>query len=209
MGLRREKSAKLKVQVLDQMLKLAGKKAFEELHVETLCGKVKISKVTFFKYFPQKEDLLLYFLRIWCLDRAVELRKRPKEGVQAILYLFDKLSETYETYPGLMLELVGYLSDAKRSPKPFPVKAEERKLLYPDFPDIEATEIFSVEQMLEKGVLEAIFRKEITRTTSTRDVTNLLTAVFFGSVVGAHLIQQTPMKLFIRKNVELILRGLQ
>ncbi len=93
MSLRKEKAARLKVQVLDHTLKLIGKKSFDDLYVDDLCAKVKISKVTLFKYFPQKEDILLYYFRIWCLTRSTELLVKPREGLQGIYFLFDKLSE--------------------------------------------------------------------------------------------------------------------
>ena len=92
MSLRKEKAARIKVQILDQMLKLIGKKSFDDLYIDDLCAKVKISKVTLFKYFPQKEDILLYFFRVWCLARLTDLAAKPREGLQAIYFLFDKLS---------------------------------------------------------------------------------------------------------------------
>lgn len=208
MSLRKEKAARIKVQVLDHMLKLIGKKSFDDLYVDDLCAKVKISKVTLFKYFPQKEDLLLYFFRVWCLSRVTELVAKPKEGMQAIYFLFDKLSEACERHPGLMLSLVGYIADLKRSLKPFPIKVEEKLLLFPNIPTIASTEILSVEQMLETFVLEAIFKKEITKTSSTRDVTNLLATVFMGGIVTAHLHQVSALKIFFRKNVDIVMRGL-
>jgi AcrR family transcriptional regulator len=209
MSLRKEKAARLKVQVLDNTLKLIGKKSFDDLYVDDICEKVKISKVTLFKYFPQKEDILLYYFRIWCLSRSVELLQKPKEGIQGIYYLFDKLSDECDERPGLMLSLVSYLSDFKRPPKPFPVKPEEKKLLFPDIENIQAVEILSLDQMLEKFVLEAIFRKEITKTTSTRDITNLIASVFLGGVIAAHLSQQTPVKIFFRRNIDLAIKGVQ
>jgi AcrR family transcriptional regulator len=209
MSLRKEKAARLKVQVLEHTVKLIGKKPFEDLYVDDICEKVKISKVTFFKYFPQKEDVLLYHFRIWCLARSVELVQRPKEGLQGIYYLFDKLSEECEDRPGLMLSLIGYWSDLRRPPKPFPVKPEEKKLLFPHNENITSVEIYSLDQMIEKFTLEAIFRKEITRTSATRDITNLLTTAFIGSIVTAHLNQLHPMKLFFRRNLDNIMKGLQ
>lgn len=209
MSLRKEKAARLKVQILEYALRLIGKKSFDDVYVEDLCAKVKISKVTFFKYFPQKEDVLLYYFRIWCLTRSVELKAKPKEGLQGVYYLFDKLSETCEANPGLMLSLVGYLADLKRPPKPFPVKAEEKTLLFPDNKDITSVEIFSIDQMFEKFTLEAIFRKEITSTTSTRDITNLFMTTFLGCIIAAHINQQNPFKLFFRRNVDLIVKGLR
>jgi AcrR family transcriptional regulator len=208
MSLRKEKAARLKVQVLEHTLKLIGKKAFDDIYVEDICEKVKISKVTFFKYFPQKEDVLLYHFRIWCLGRSVELRQKPKEGMQGIYFLLDKLSEECENHPGLMLSLIGYLSDFKRPPKPFPVKPEEKKLLFPDVEEIAGIEILSLDQMLEKFTLDAIMKKEITKTSSTRDITNLFNTIFLGSIITAHLAQQSPLKLFFRRNLDNLMKGL-
>jgi AcrR family transcriptional regulator len=208
MSLRKEKAARLKVQVLEHTLRLIGKKAFDDIYVEDICEKVKISKVTFFKYFPQKEDVLLYHFRIWCLARSVELKQKPKEGIQGVYYLLDKLSEECEAHPGLMLSLIGYLADFKRPPKPFPVKPEEKKFLFPDIEEVTAIDILSLDQMLEKFTLEALFRKEITKTSSTRDVTNLFSTIFLGSVITAHINQQAPYKLFFRRNMDNLLKGL-
>lgn len=208
MSLRKEKAARLKVQVLEHTLKLVGKKAFDDIYVEDICEKVKISKVTFFKYFPQKEDVLLYHFRIWCLGRAVDLKQKLREGMVGVYFLLDKLSEECENHPGLMLSLIGYLSDSKRPPKPFPVKPEEKKLLFPDVADVTSVEILSLDQMLEKFTLEAIMKKEITKTSSTRDITNLFNTVFLGSVVTAHLSQQTSYKLFFRRNMDNVMKGL-
>ncbi len=209
MSLRKEKAARLKLAVLDQTLRLIGKKPFDDLYVEEICEKVKISKVTLFKYFPSKEDILSYYLRVWCLKRVVELNEKPKEGLQGVLYLFDRLSEDAEQHPGIILALIAYLSNPKRPPKPFPIRAEEKKFLFPDVRDVQSMDIQSIDQMFEKFVLEAIFRKEITKATSTRDVTNLLSTLFYGSVVTAHISQISPLKIFIRRQVELALKGIQ
>lgn len=209
MSLRKEKAARLKLAVLEQTLKLIGKKPFDDLYVEDICDKVKVSKVTLFKYFPTKEDILSYYFRVWCLRRVVELRDKPKEGVQGIFYLFDKLSEDTDQHPGMMLGLVAYLSNPKRPHKPFPVKAEEKKFLFPSIADIQSVDIQSLDQMFEKFALEAIFKKEITKTASTRDVTSLLNSMFYGSLVTAHLNQTSSLRMFLRRHVELALKGLQ
>jgi AcrR family transcriptional regulator len=209
MNLRKEKAARLKIQVLDNTLKLVGKKPFEDIFVDDLCAKVKISKVTFFKYFPQKEDVLLYYFRIWCLHRCVELQAKPKDGLQGIYYLGDKLSEEFDTHPGMMLSLLGYLVDFTRPPKPFPVKHEEKVLLYPDSKEAHSIEILSLDQMIEKFTLEAIFKKEITKSSSTRDLSNLFLTVLMGTLVTAHINQVSPVKFFLRKNIDMLMKGLQ
>lgn len=209
MSLRKEKAARLKLAVLDETHRLIGKKPFEDLYVEEICARVKISKVTFFKYFPRKEDLLLYHFRLWCLARAIELKHSPKPGIQGIYFLADKIVEDAEMYPGITLSLIGYLSDLKRAPKPFPVKLEEKVRLYPEIKDIDSIEIQSLEMMIESFVLDAIFKKEITRNTSTREVTLLISSVFYGSLLMGHLAQQHPLKMFFRNTMDQVLRGLK
>ena len=120
MSLRKEKAARLKLSILEHTLKLIGRRPFEDLFVEDICQRVKISKVTLFKYFPVKEDILAYYFRVWCLRRTVELKDKPKEGLQGIQYVFDKLSEDFDQNPGIILSLVAYLSSPKRPPKPVP-----------------------------------------------------------------------------------------
>ncbi len=209
MSLRKEKAARLKLSVLEQIIRLIGKKSFDDLYVEEICDKVKISKVTLFKYFPQKEDILLYYFRVWLLKRAVELREKPKEGITGVHFLFEKLSEECEMYPGIVLSLFGYLADLRRPPKPFPLKPEEKRLLFPDVKDILLVEIQSLDQLFEKFSLEAIFKKEITKSSSTRDLTNLFTSLFYGSVLTAHLLQSDQLKFFFKRNVDMTLKGLQ
>ena len=208
MDKRKNKAAKLKVLILEQALKMIGNKSFEDLHVETLCKQVKISKVTFFNYFPQKEDILLYHFRIWCLAREVELSKNRHEGMKGIFFLFDKLCDAMELYQGMMLGLTAYLSNIKRTPRPFPVKKEEKILLFPQFPEVSNIEILSLEQIIEKFVLEAIFKKEITKSTSTRDITNLFSSLFYGVIVVCHTNQLKPIKPYVRNIVDFAIKGL-
>ncbi len=196
----------MKIQVLDQTLKLIGKKSFDDLYVDDICEKVKISKVTLFKYFPQKEDILLYYFRMWCMSRCVDISQKPREGMSAIHFIFDKLSEELEERPGMMLSLVAYLSDSRRSPKPFPVKMEEKKLFFPNAPNISTIEMLSLDQMFEKFSLEAIFKKEMTKSFNTRDITNLLLSLFFGGIVVCHVNRLSTIKLYFRRNVDLLLK---
>ena len=209
MSLRKEKAARLKLAILDETHKLIGKKPFEDLYVEEICERVKISKVTFFKYFPRKEDLLLYHFRLWCLARSIDLRQSPKSGTQGVYFLADKIAEDAEMYPGIMLSLIGYLSDLKRAPKPFPVRAEEKTRLFPQVSDIDSIEIQSLETMLESFVLDAIFRKEITKNSSTREITHLVSSIIYGSLLVGHITQQQPLKMFFRRNMDQVVRGLR
>lgn len=207
-GIREKKSARIKLNILHASTQLLGKRSFNDLYVDEICERVRISKVTFFKYFPQKDDILLYYLRVWCLDRAVELHHQHKEGIAGIRYLFDKVADTFERNPGLILNLISYFTSFSRPPSPFPLKLIERKMLYPQEGDMHQIQILSIPQMMEKFLLEAIFKKQITLSSDTRELASVFLTLLYGSVVTAHLEQISPIRGFFRRNIDNMLKGL-
>ena len=111
-------------------------------------------------------------------------------------------------YPGIVLSLVGYMADLRRPTKPFPLKPEEKRLIFPDEEDIHLVEILSLDQLFEKFSLESIFKKEVTRSSSPRDLTNLFTSIFYGSALTAHLLQLDQLRFFFKRNVDMAMKGL-
>lgn len=208
MSIRESKSARLKLKILEAALSLVGKKSFDSLYVDQICERVGTSKVTLFKYFAQKDDILLYYLRVWCLERAVEQYEKPKEGLTAILELFDKMAITFEKRPGLMLSLISYFTSMNRPPVPLSVKQIERTLLHPKVENLDKIEILSINQMLEKYVLEAIFKGDIKGYSDTKDLANIFSTLLFGSIVTCHLRQIDNVRVFFRSNINTMLRGL-
>ena len=206
-GRRPLKAAQFKIDILQTSLKLIGKNSFDQLYVESICEKVGISKVTFFKYFPQKDDILLYYHRVWLFDRAMELAKNPKEGLQGIYYLKDELAASYYKHPGIILGLISHLTSFRRPPGPFPLKPLERQLLYPG-KEVDKIDILSMNQLIENFALEAIFKKEITRCTDTKEIANMLLSVIYGSIVSAHLHRIGTFKVFVTRNLEMAIKGL-
>ena len=207
-GARVRKSSKIKLDILNATTQLLGKKSFNSLYVDDICEKAGVSKVTFFKYFPQKDDVLLYYLRIWCLERTIELYHKPKEGLAGIYHLVEKLADTYERNPGLILSLLSYITSLQRPPSPYPLKTVEREMLYPTDEAVKKVELMSIDQMVEKFLLEAIFQKEIVGFSDTKDLTGLFLSVIYGSIITAHMRQVEPVKVFFKRNIESLLKKL-
>ncbi|MGK7391727.1 MAG: TetR/AcrR family transcriptional regulator [Candidatus Cyclobacteriaceae bacterium M2_1C_046] len=204
---REEKSAKLKLLILQNTIMLSQNKTFKDIYVQEICEKCKVSKVTFFKYFPQKEDVLLFYFRIWSIRCALDLAKANKEGLDAIYFIFEQIGKEYDQHKNLILALVSYLSSMERPKSTFPVKAEERDLFFPDSRDVKL-DITTLHQMLEKYLLEAIFKKQITKISDTTELTNLFVALFYGNILTAHL-RQKPIKMVLHHSFNDILSGIR
>ena len=208
-SVRENKTARIKISILNASLELIGKKSFDHVHVSQICSLVGISKVTFFKYFHQKEDILRYYYKVWSFHRAVELSKDHKSGLTGIRYLFDCVSLSYSKYPGVFLGLYSYLCKLEMPVRPFSMKIAERTLLYPEIENISEIESLSLDQLFENFLLEAIFNKEITRTGNVKQLLHMLDTILFGTILTAHVKLSEPSPLLFKQNLEMFLESLR
>ncbi len=209
MGARDQKSAQIKTSVYKAFISMASKSLYEEIHVNHICEKVNISKVTFFKYFSQKEEVLRYFFRVWCLQRAIEYKQVPLSGRESINHLFEKMSDTYLKFPGVPSCFVNYISKFKLPLKPVYLTVLERKALFPKVQDVESIEIVSIQQMIENFVLEAILNNEIGKSSDVKGITNLLLSLLFGTSFVASIRNIGQPRLVYLKNLNLIFDSLK
>jgi AcrR family transcriptional regulator len=207
-SVRENKSARIKLSILNSTLELIEQSSFEKVHVSQICKKVDISKVTFFKYFPQKEDIVRYYYKVWCFHRAVELSMDHRSGLDGIRFLFDQIAKSYLIHPGLFLGLVSFYAKIDMPVRPFPLKRAERELLYPNIENINDIEMLSMDQLFENFLLEAIFSKEITKTGDVKKMVIMVNSILFGSMLTAHLRQEEQSSFIFKQNLELFIESL-
>jgi len=205
-SLRERKSAKLKLLILETTKNQLQHTNFNDIHVIDICKKVDISKVTFFRYFPQKEDVLLYLLRVWAYKTAVRLNKEHLKGLKAVNFIFDQYAELCDNYPSLMLHLIKYYAITNIVLKPISIKKAEKTLLYPNDETAIQQEILSFDRLLEKHLLEAIFNTEITKSSNVEDMVSMLLTTTYGSILVAKM-RQLPLKSLLKKNVKFALNA--
>lgn len=202
MNTRKLKAAQIKTGVYKALIKLINKRRFKDIYIEQICKESGISKVTFFKYFPRKEDVLLYYMRVWNIKLLIKLMDRPKEGREGLYFLFDEMAKEYINFPELINNFVAYLMVMKLPQKPFPVKHHERVILFPEEKDIESIEILSLDQLIEKFLLEGIFKKEITKTGDVKELSRFIHSILMGTVITTRLKQFEQVRHLFRHNLD-------
>ena len=205
MGKREEKSAGIKVNILNATLDLLRNRDFDKVHVTDICEQSGISKVTFFKYFPQKEDIVFYYFRIFCLRMGLQFSKKERSGVNGLYFLLDEFAQCYVNYPSLMEEFDSNLVNLNFAIKPIPVTDLEREMLFPGVNGIVQVEIQSFSSIVEGFLLEAILNKEITRFSDTKEMKNLVLALLYGLILSAKLLQISEFRIQVRRAVDHLL----
>ncbi len=98
------------------MLRLLKIKNLNDIHIEELCSNIHTTKVTFFKYFSYKEQVLDYFVCKWLYDRSFEILCNKYQGEDGLYHLFQSICD--DTLPGkkIMMALVQYYSKLTEKP---------------------------------------------------------------------------------------------
>jgi len=183
--LREIKKARSKIALFRASFELIGKKSFKDVKLEDICEKAEVSKVTFFKFFPQKEDLLIYFMRLWLAYRLIDLKLQPKRGVEAIRHLFRSVAESEN--PGLMLSLIGFLAEMDTHPGMPTLSEAEIQILFPGKEELVDPEAPELGELFHRFIEEAKEDGDVPAHLPTDDLVKVLFTIFYGAYFTAHL----------------------
>lgn len=90
--LRQQKYGDKRFEIMTSFLKELEGKKINSISVEEVCQKVKISKVTFFKYFTSKEEVLYYYIHMWQYKLSYTIAKQIFSGKEGIKNIFDTVA---------------------------------------------------------------------------------------------------------------------
>jgi len=182
-GLRERKAAKLKLLLVDILTEELKTRAFQDVSVDTLCEKAMISKVTFFNYFPEKDDILRYFLSLWVYRFIVDCHKLKKHGFAAIQFLFEDMVNDMNENPNLYGNMISILVRKPGFNYVEEITPAERAMLYPD-KKLQALDVkLSMGDFIETQCSIAIEAGEITDAYSPEDLSLMIGSLMHGSCV--------------------------
>ena len=209
-GLREIKRGRLKLALLQAAIRQMGhhRGGLGDLPVEAICGEVEVSRVTFFNYFPQKADLLNYFLRVWCLERAVEQLRTPLSGLRALERIFLRASEA-STASAIFLNLIGWIASLSAPPPTIEITTAERFVLYPDEAAVADIKIPHLRDLLAKHVGEARAAGEIKSRLPEREIVAHLLTLFYGAPLALHVTGEKDLNKRFRAHLQLLISALQ
>ncbi|WP_097073353.1 hypothetical protein [Ureibacillus xyleni] len=98
------------------MLNQLKSKNLNDIVIEELCTNINTTKVTFFKYFHYKEQVLDYFVMKWLYDRSFEIHCKQFYGEDGLLHLFKSICDDATPGKKIMVSLVNYYSKLTEKP---------------------------------------------------------------------------------------------
>ncbi|NGZ77599.1 TetR/AcrR family transcriptional regulator [Saccharibacillus alkalitolerans] len=193
--LRDVKKARTRIRLYETGLSMMKTRRFGEIMVDEICREAETSKVTFFKCFPQKEALLVYFMRVWLTNRMLEIEEAGKRGFGAIRHLLDSVATWHEDVPGVMPSLIAFLAQTDMHPCMPELGEAEVHLLFPGREEA-AAEPPVLPALFRRCMLEAQSEGTLAPGIEVDDAVKLLWTVFYGAFLTARLYGSSDIRGF-------------
>ncbi len=163
-------------------MQLTKERSLADISVREICDVAQVAPATFFNYFPSKEDVLVYYMRLWSIPVTLQCRAVAAQStvLDAIITVFDFTAREMEQYPRLMFEVIAYIAHATEPPHPPSLTRAERLLAFPDLPGAEDVEPQSVDELFTALLQQALRAGELPLSVSIEAVTLLLKTIFYG-----------------------------
>lgn len=184
LSLREIKKARTKLALYEAGMALMQDKMFHEVMLEDICRNAEVSRVTFFKFFPKKEDLLIYFMRVWLTERIIEIETEKMRGFDAVRHLLNKVAEQTENMPGILPSLISFLAEMKMHPRLQEMSEAEVRLLFPEHEEI-GSRMPDLHELFSRAMKEAEQDGKLKRDIPVKDAVKVLFTIFYGSFLTA------------------------
>ncbi|KKO50791.1 TetR/AcrR family transcriptional regulator [Paenibacillus sp. DMB20] len=201
--LRELKKAKTKIALYEAALSLIGDRMFREVMLDDICRKAEVSKVTFFNLFRKKEDLLLYYMRVWLSERIIEIEEHGLKGFDAVRHVCHSVAKEARDRAGIMPSLIAFLAEMKMHPCMPEMTQAEVLLLFPGREEAggESPDMFA---LFQRCMEEAAELGHLKPGISVPDAVQFLFTVFYGAFLTAQLYASDRISAFYDTQLGLI-----
>lgn len=189
-GHRELKKAKTKLECLSAMHSMSKNKSFKDIKAKEIASAVGITEMTFFNYFKTKDELLLYYMRMWCIDQMALQIENPLKGYDAIYRIFIHTANEIKRYPTIMLSLIGYIASLHEKPTVLTVEQAEIYLRHPNIVSLYNSDILNFDQLVLRHL------QEMELTLSLQETLNLIRSAFYGDAINSHMTVQETKELY-------------
>ncbi len=184
-SLREKKHARTKVGLMNAFMDRMKKSRFDDISIKEVCRGAEIAEGTFFNYFPEKIDVIGYYLQLLTLKMVWKAKKEVPVGqyLPLINSIFTQLGEEL-AHANVIYQILSVLLLQSEKPKRVEISDFEKRLAFPDQDGIE----HGVSKMLDswfKECLEAARKNgELPVKTNIDDVQVALMTILSGTLIA-------------------------
>ncbi|MFB3896639.1 MAG: TetR/AcrR family transcriptional regulator [bacterium] len=186
--LREKKHAKTKLAIMQALMQRLKHNRFDNISIRELCQDTEIAEGTFFNYFPEKIDVVNYYICLTTLKMIWVSQKEATPGkyLSLIEALFSHVSD-YHFNNNVSFQILSVLLSRLQKPKNIIISSLEKKLAYPDCPGIEDIPVMLLDDWMKQYIHLAIKNNELPLNTNINDLIISLMTIVSGTSLAMQL----------------------
>jgi len=211
-SLRATKSARIKVSLMKAFMVMLKKKRFDEISIKEVCRKAEVSEPTFFKYFPEKMDVVGYFVGL-LTQRAIgkALKNSPKGKIlPSINSIFSFMAAELKNANEVIYQVISLMLTERERLKKAPITSLEMKLTYEDYEDSERANIspMHMDEFFMQALQKAVQNGELPAKTKTEEVGVSLMSILIGTLFAVRFSDMTNCAYHYDRQLKVLWKSL-
>ncbi|MDD5269948.1 MAG: TetR/AcrR family transcriptional regulator [Candidatus Omnitrophica bacterium] len=208
-SLREKKHAKMKIAIMNAFMGKLAHNRFDDISIRELCRDVEVAEGTFFNYFPEKIDVVRYFINLTSSKMIWKAKREVKDGkyLHLIDAVFCQMSKEWSN-SNLAYQIISALLVQVERPKKMAISALERGLAFPDCAGIEETPPVSLGEWFKECVVSAQKNGELPSKTDVDDVIVSLATIMCGTLLVTRFSNSDSLGYHYMRQLKALWRGL-
>jgi len=209
-SLRERKHANTKIMLMNAFIKRLEKVRFDDISIRQICKSVEISEGTFFNYFPEKIDVVNYYMHCMFLRILAMARKdvEPGKYLALINATFCRLAEESLKYSNIVYQMISLMILQLQKPKVVAISNLERQILFPGMQGIDNVKVMSIEDFLNECLIGAVNKGELPRNIKIDDVLVSLMTILSGTLLATKFTTNRDKSYHYMRQLKLLWYGL-
>ncbi len=183
--LRERKAARTKLDLLNAMLEKTKSAKLHDISIKELCYEASVSEGTFFNYFSKKENMLIFFIKLWSLQTSYLSGREFGEtsGIGKLEYIFRITGEVKTIgHQRILGEIIANFALDAFSEQLIQndLTVAEKIMAFPEYPDIETVPYFNLFDIFKNNMELAVRLGELPAETDIMDAVMSIAIIFYG-----------------------------
>lgn len=210
LSLRQKKYYKTRLALAQLFLEKLKIENFNDISIKEICSEVEISEATFFNYFPQKTDIIMYlfkvkFFKIFWIINDLEKSLSFTGSIEKIFELFAHEIK----HPYIFEVIISIFRTSEIKMDSINISEREWKYIYPSCTGAEKIVLPTIYEYLEGKISKGIKDGEIPEDICKKTLLQFLITILKGVPLSTPIAEFKNIAKIYKKHLSLLWRILQ
>ena len=184
-SLREVKHARTKIALMNAFIERLRNSRFEDISIKDVCKNAEISEGTFFNYFPEKIDVITYYVNLMTMELIWKARQKAAKGRSIALLnaFFETLADDLIKI-NIKYELISIMIVQHERPKKAAISDIEKHLVFPDLAGIEDISPLLIDEFFRECMEGALKNGELPGSVNIDDALVSLITIMVGTMIA-------------------------